>query len=389
LSLAQAHLMNQEAPLAIDALNQGVRQNPDSKELRRALARVYAAKKDFSAAEEQLVKITEIDPKDLRALGDLGDFRMSRSQYDEARKLYEKIVEQAPEVPGGYLKLARLNEVKGDRDAAIQILEKGYTANADSMPLLAALVKAYTLDGKTDRPLKLCEEKIAAYPDNAFTYNLLAQVHLADKNPQKAEKALKEAIRLNPQWNVPHDNLARLYLSQGKTDEAIQNLETAIAQNEKNTAAFMTLAFLHQKNGDLDKARSVYEKALAADPNRWAAANNLAFLLSENPDSAADLDRALELAGKAEKMKPDDPTVLDTIGWVYKKKGNLEMALTVFEKALEKSPDTGVIHYHLAQVLIDSDRTDEAREHLEKALADEKGFPEKKEAEALLKEIDS
>ena len=149
----------------------------------------------------------------------------------------------------------------------------------------------------------------------------------------------------------------------------------------------MTLAFLYEKSGDLTKAKHVYEKVLARQPRQWAAANNLAFLLADHPDTDKDLDRALELALQAERMRPGEATVLDTLGWIHFKKGDNEKALPVFEKALEISPDSGVINYHAARVLVVSERSAEAREKLEKALAVDADFSERDDAKALLEKI--
>ena len=103
-------------------------------------------------------------------------------------------------------------------------------------------------------------------------------------------------------------------------------MEQTIEQNELNTAAYLTLAFLHEKNDDPEAAMAVYEKALKRMPRWWPAANNLAFLMAENPNSPDDLDRALKLAKRAEKVKHGEPTVLDTLGWIHYKQGNKKMA---------------------------------------------------------------
>ena len=162
----------------------GLQQNPSSKEIRRALARVYMAQKDYSAAEKQLTAIIEMNPDDLRAMGDLGDFKLSRKEYDSARLQYDRIIEKAPTAPGGYLKLARLHDVQDNRDAALAVLEKGYAAAPNSLPMLAALVKANIASKKIAAAESLCREKIVQFPDNPFTYNLLAQVQLAAKQPE-------------------------------------------------------------------------------------------------------------------------------------------------------------------------------------------------------------
>ena len=253
------------------------------------------AEKDADAAEAQLKKITEIDPKDMRAVADLGDFMLAQGKRDDARVQYGRIVEDAPSVPGGYLKLARLDEIEGNRDAAIAILEKGYARNPDSIPLLAALIKVYTADGKLDRATVLCDQKIAAYPDNAFTYNLLAQVQVAAKKAggcrsvpeegHRAQPAMERAPRQpGPALSVPRQN-------RGGCQEPGDGHRRRPGQYRRLHDPGL---LMHQKNGARDKARAVYEKALATDPRRWAAANNLAFLIAESPDTDADLERALD-----------------------------------------------------------------------------------------------
>ena len=150
----------------------------------------------------------------------------------------------------------------------------------------------------------------------------------------------------------------------------------------------MTLAFLFEQSGQPEKARAVYEKALAADPFRWAAANNLAFLLADNPAAtAADLDRALELAKQAEQQRPEDPVVLDTLGWVHYKRGDMETARTMLTSAVEKAPDNGALNYHLGQLLYESNQLVEAREKLEAAMADDKDFAGKDAAKKLLEKL--
>jgi tetratricopeptide (TPR) repeat protein len=354
-----------------------------------AIARLAAADKDDTTVEEQLNAIVKIDPRDMRALTALGDFYMSRKRNEEGRKVYEAVVEQAPNIPAGYLKMARFHEVAGDKAKAIDTLAMGYAKMPESAPMLAALVKAQLDAGQAAQAEELCHEAITRYPDNAFAHNLIAQVHLKGNKTKAAETALKKAIELKPQWNIPHNNLARLYISAGKEKEAIENLKVAVKENAKNRAAYMTLASLYERSGNSDAAIDTYEKALAADPNLWSAHNNLAYLLAEHSDTRADLDRALKLAQRAEALRPEDPTILDTVGWVQYKVGSVDDALATLEKAYEKSPDSGVINYHLAQLLFEKDRKIEAREKLEKALNEETAFPGKAEAEKLMKVIEA
>jgi tetratricopeptide (TPR) repeat protein len=149
----------------------------------------------------------------------------------------------------------------------------------------------------------------------------------------------------------------------------------------------LTLGNLYQRSGHIDAAIDTYERAVTANPNFWAAQNNLAYLLAENQASEEIIKRALELAQHAEKLRPEDPTIIDTVGWIQYKSGELDLALATLERALAKQPDSGVINYHVGQLFFEKDRLAEAREKLEKALADDAPFQGRAEAQALLGSI--
>jgi Flp pilus assembly protein TadD len=75
------------------------------------------------------------------------------------------------------------------------------------------------------------------------------------------------------------------------------------------------------------------------------------------------------------------------VGWVYYKMGNLEQALAVFSELLAKVPEDPVLNFHAGMVLLKAGRTDEAREKLQTALAENKPFYGREDAEKTLSEI--
>jgi tetratricopeptide (TPR) repeat protein len=168
---------------------------------------------------------------------------------------------------------------------------------------------------------------------------------------------------------------------------AIRRLETSLAANPNNPAAYMTLGHLHVRSGNYTKAREVWAKAAASYPSMWIAANNLAFLISEYPESPTDLEQAKEYAERAFKLNPENPLVLDTLGWIYYKKADLIRASDYMQKALAKAPESPVVNYHMGMVLYKSGQPAEALERLEKALAGNEEFHGRPEAEAALKMI--
>ena len=181
----------------------------------------------------------------------------------------------------------------------------------------------------------------------------------------------------------------RVYLLQGKTEEAVAKLEAAISANPQNQSAYITLANLYEQRGNRDKAKTLYGRALEANPDMWPAANNLAYLIAESAPHAADLEKASQLAKQAFKLQPENPVVLDTLGWVAYRQGNLPLALNHIENALEKNRDSPLLNYHLAVVLHADGRNMEARSALDKALNTAEDFHGRAAAEQLLIKLKS
>ena len=108
-----------------------------------------------------------------------------------------------------------------------------------------------------------------------------------------------------------------------------------------------------------------YDKAFESDPHSATAANNLAWVLAENDKN---LDRALQLAQAAKAQLPNEPIVIDTLGWVYYKRGILPLATTTLEEAVQLDPNAALYSYHLGLVHAKAGEDAKARKALERAI---------------------
>ena len=135
------------------------------------------------------------------------------------------------------------------------------------------------------------------------------------------------------------------------------------------------------------KAMDVYEKVLAKQPDMSSAANDLAFLLSEYGRKSGDLDKALTLANKAMAQDPDNPAVMDTLGWIYYKKGDNSKALKLLGKAQAKVQGNATIKYHLGMALYKAGKRDQAKDMLGQAVKSGEMFIGRDEAGKILEEL--
>jgi len=150
------------------------------------------------------------------------------------------------------------------------------------------------------------------------------------------------------------------------------------------TRLHSSMGVLNQELGRNDEAIREYMLALEHDPEFWQAANNLAGLIMEK-----DPDRARELAETAVKSAPGLGSVRDTLGWIYLQEGNVEKALEELQAAVRLDPYQPSIRYHSARAYQAAGDISRAKNDLRMALSIGVDFPEKEEAENLLKELDS
>ncbi|MBW2012088.1 MAG: tetratricopeptide repeat protein, partial [Deltaproteobacteria bacterium] len=102
-----------------------------------------------------------------------------------------------------------------------------------------------------------------------------------------------------------------------------------------------------------------------------------------------DLEIALKLAKQAQILRPGALEVIDTLGWVYYKMGDIHRALGLLEKAVPNEAAIPILNYHMGMVLYKNGRLEEARERLKNALKNNKRFIGREEAERVNKEIEA
>ena len=131
-----------------------------------------------------------------------------------------------------------------------------------------------------------------------------------------------------------------------------------------------------------EQGASELRALLRRNPEHLAACNDLAWLLAEQGE---DLDLALALATRAARIDPR-PEVLDTLGWVRLRRGEIEPAIAAFEKALAERPELSTARYHLGLALVQRGDEEAARQAFRAAL-DAGPFPESEAARRELERL--
>ncbi|MGD1086202.1 MAG: tetratricopeptide repeat protein [Verrucomicrobiota bacterium] len=250
-------------------------------------------------------------------------------------------------------------------DAARAAFEKSLALDPDSLPCLQELVHLDLAQAKSSDAAQRVKKQIARNPTNAVLWFLQADVSIAQRDLPQAKTALEKAISLDPALPSPYLMLARLSFDYQQQKEALEQLNTLVAITN-DVPALMEIGHIHEMDKDYDLARQTYEKILSFDPQSGPALNNLACLYS---DHLGQLDKASQLAQKAQQLYPDDPNVADTFGWILFKKREYPRALALEQASASKQPGDPEVQFHLGMAHYMMGEEDPARAALQFAAA--------------------
>lgn len=135
-------------------------------------------------------------------------------------------------------------------------------------------------------------------------------------------------------------------------------------------------ALLYEKMGQLEEAEKECNKALALAPDNPIVLNEVGWFYAENDIK---LHEAVTLAQKAVELAPDNAMIVDTLGWAYYKSGEYDKAITTLRRAVELAPDQPELRYHLGAAYAKRGRDLEAGIELNKALLLEPSMKEPRE----------
>jgi tetratricopeptide (TPR) repeat protein len=255
---------------------------------------------------------------------------------------------------------------RGHKDAeAEREFEEGLRLNPRSAEILGRLADFWV--ARNDRPRAVARLKLylAKYPDDANAHQILGFLESGAAQFEAAKAEFERAIQLDPNLALAYLRLGQVYQDQGQTDLAIGRFEKALALQPMLVPLITLVGNLYLDKGNFEVAGKYYQQALAIDPNFATAASNLAWVYAAQ---GGNLDVALSLAEKAKESLPESDSASDVLAWVEYKKGSYDSARELLEECVQKVPDKGEYHYHLGMVLLASGEKVKARAALQSAL---------------------
>ena len=184
--------------------------------------------------------------------------------------------------------------------------------------------------------------------------NIVARTKGVDKAIDKLDAL--EGLNTEQQINIIQSQ-AVIYGKAKRYQDAYDLLDKAV-KNLPNTADLVyDFALAAERVKKLDVMEAELRKVIAAKPDFAAAYNALGYSFA---DRNIKLDEALKLIETALAMSPNDHYMLDSLGWVHYRKGNLDKAVGYLQQAYNVNPDPEIAA-HLGEVLWQKGQHDEAK----------------------------
>jgi len=151
---------------------------------------------------------------------------------------------------------------------------------------------------------------------------------------------------------------AELLNKQKRGEDAIAVYDRGLQVLPDDTRLIYARALLNDDLDHVDAAVRDLRRVLELKPDDADAMNALGYTLADRTDAKGE---ALALIEKALALKPGEPAIIDSLGWVQYRLGNLDAALAQLRTAFQKQPDAEIAA-HLGEVLWVSGKKEEARQ---------------------------
>ena len=318
--------------------------HPKARRLRLLLATQWAERREFDSAMAELVAMAKLDPEDIDLVFMQGQIAYRAKRLPEARNLLEQYVSRQSQRQSGasdegsglvdaYQLLSRIAQDQGFFDDAVRLLDNIQEPSArHNARVRQAAIRAQ--QGRVDDALALL--------DTSDPQSLEEEVLTASAGAQMLREAKRPL-------------------------EAIKRLEAANERMPDTVEIKYDLAMMYERNERLNDTERLLREVIALDPGHAHSYNALGYSLADRNQR---LPEALKLITRALEIAPNDPFIMDSMGWIKFRLGDYVTAVQYLEKAYRVRPEADIAA-HLGEALWMLGQRDAAIEIWKKALAKE------------------
>lgn len=294
-------------------LEQAVSVHPENTDLHFAYGRMLLDAEDLEGARKQFARVVKLEPENVDGLYSLALLELETKRFGAAEKHLKQLIKLDQRVENAYYYLGYAALEQGNDDVALEWYGKVESGD----------------------------------------YWSQAQLRIAEILVRRGDiAAMRNQMRVLRQKNP--EQVVEFYLLEGQVlsdagqhATAMEVYDAALAASPDNEDLLYARALAAEKLGQVEAAEADMRRILANDPDNIRTLNALGYTLADRTDR---YQEALSYISRAYAMKPDDPAIIDSMGWVQYRLGNLEEAHQYLQQAWELTQDSE-IGAHLGEVL--------------------------------------
>jgi len=293
-------------------IERALEDNPDDNRLRLQYARLLT-QGDIDAARTQFEILSARSPRDSDVLYSLALINREMGDSIAAKAYLRQLIDIGERADDAYYYLGRIEEEDGNLAEAMEHYSR-VGPGRDYINANGRIGRILIEEGKLDQ----------------------SQAHFASlraSNPKEREQLY--AIE------------SELLSNEGLLNNSLALLNLGLSEFPDSTTLRYSRSMVGEKQDDLALMESDLRYILEREPDNATALNALGYTLANRTTR---YDEAYDLIRQALDLQPEEPAILDSMGWVLYRKGEYEEALVYLNKAFERFPDPEVAA-HLGEVL--------------------------------------
>ncbi len=322
LLLSQLQEQSGERQAAMSTLQKALDDHPYNRRLRLQYARILA-KDDLEGTYQQLKILNQQHPQDEELIFSLAITSRQVGRNEEAKELFQSLLGNPLFSAPAHFQLGDMAELAGDNEAAL-VQFRQVRQGPQLVEAAARACKLLLAKNQADTARLYLQQLRRQHPANAVVlYRVESNLLLEQDKLNSAHNLLSEALQKYP------ENLSLLY----------------------------TRSMVSEQNDDFPGSEEDLRAIIALDENNAMALNALGYTMTIHTDR---YQEAHDLIAKALALDPEDPAIMDSMGWVLYHLGRYEEALRYLREAASQFPDPEIIA-HLGEVLWVKGENEEAR----------------------------
>jgi len=252
------------------------------------------------------------------------------------------------------------------------------------------------LAGQTDGTAPMSIARMASFsiPNSDDMRLSIAIAALAADYPEMAYAEAGKVTDTSPVWMQGQMLQLRALIAQGRDDQAVARAQQFVAHDsasvmgqrllgdvfirtgnytsaaeaygkahellgdQEDASLLLQYAGALEQSGQWTQAKPLLERVVELAPDSAVALNHLGYAMA---DRGEELPRAIAMLEKANRLRPNQAALIDSLGWAYYRNGDYDKALPLLQSAVKMEPGNAELNEHVGDVLWATGRHFEAR----------------------------